>query len=159
MDKHMFLQEREREFATTLRVLQSMPEDKAHTKPGEKSKTARELAWVFVVEEHLLQALMENRLPSFSQHPPETIGEIIAEYERLHKETSAMIRNMTDEDLKKTAQFYVAPKKLGDVPKINLCWMLLFDSIHHRGQFSVYLRVAGAKVPSIYGPSADEQWI
>lgn len=33
------------------------------------------------------------------------------------------------------------------------------DSVHHRGQFSVYLRLAGGKVPSIYGPSADEPWM
>ena len=30
--------------------------------------------------------------------------------------------------------------------------------VHHRGQFSVYLRMADGKVPSIYGPSADEPW-
>jgi uncharacterized damage-inducible protein DinB len=35
---------------------------------------------------------------------------------------------------------------------------MLMDSIHHRGQMSVYLRCAGGKVPSIYGPSADEPW-
>ncbi len=34
--------------------------------------------------------------------------------------------------------------------------MMLFDQIHHRGQMSVYIRLAGGKVPSIYGPSADD---
>ncbi len=34
----------------------------------------------------------------------------------------------------------------------------VMDSVHHRGQFSVYLRLVGAKVPSIYGPSGDEPW-
>ncbi len=38
-------------------------------------------------------------------------------------------------------------------------WMLLCDQIHHRGQFSIYLRMAGGKVPSIYGPTADEPWM
>ena len=28
---------------------------------------------------------------------------------------------------------------------------------HHRGQLTVYLRLNGAKVPAIYGPSADEK--
>jgi len=28
---------------------------------------------------------------------------------------------------------------------------------HHRGQMTVYLRLMGAKVPALYGPSADEQ--
>jgi uncharacterized damage-inducible protein DinB len=47
---------------------------------------------------------------------------------------------------------------MGDVPKMQALWMFLCDQIHHRGQFSVYLRMADGKVPSIYGPSADEPW-
>ena len=38
-------------------------------------------------------------------------------------------------------------------------WLMLNDSIHHRGQLSVYERMAGGLVPSIYGPSADEPWM
>ena len=30
------------------------------------------------------------------------------------------------------------------------------DVGHHRGQMTVYLRLMGAKVPAIYGPSADD---
>jgi uncharacterized damage-inducible protein DinB len=41
------------------------------------------------------------------------------------------------------------------IPLGEALWIELLDHIHHRGQFSVYLRVAGAKVPSIYGPTAD----
>jgi uncharacterized damage-inducible protein DinB len=37
-----------------------------------------------------------------------------------------------------------------------MCWGYLFDMVHHRGQLSSYLRPMGAKVPSIYGPSADD---
>ena len=33
---------------------------------------------------------------------------------------------------------------------------MMLDHIHHRGQFTIYSRMAGAKVPQIYGPSADE---
>jgi uncharacterized damage-inducible protein DinB len=39
---------------------------------------------------------------------------------------------------------------------VDALWLELFDHIHHRGQFSVYVRLAGAKLPSIYGPTADE---
>jgi len=38
-------------------------------------------------------------------------------------------------------------------------WSVLMDQVHHRGQLSVYLRLVGAKVPSIYGPTADETWM
>jgi uncharacterized damage-inducible protein DinB len=38
----------------------------------------------------------------------------------------------------------------------DMLFGILFDAIHHRGQLSTYLRPMGAKVPSIYGPSADD---
>lgn len=63
-----------------------------------------------------------------------------------------------DADLDKTIQVFAGPGKMADVRKIDFFWFILMDSIHHRGQFSVYLRMAGGKVPAIYGPSADEKW-
>ena len=51
-----------------------------------------------------------------------------------------------------TVKFFTGPKTLGDIPKIDFLWFLLCDQIHHRGQLSVYLRMADGKVPSIYGP-------
>jgi uncharacterized damage-inducible protein DinB len=56
-------------------------------------------------------------------------------------------------------KFMVAPKTMGDLRCADVLWMLMMDSIHHRGQFSIYLRMADGKVPSIYGPSADEPWM
>ena len=48
--------------------------------------------------------------------------------------------------------------KIAPVSVKDLVWGMLHDQIHHRGQLSVYLRIVGGKVPSIYGPSADEPW-
>jgi uncharacterized damage-inducible protein DinB len=42
-------------------------------------------------------------------------------------------------------------------PRQQLAWMMLLDSVHHRGQLSTHLRPMGSKVPSMYGPSADEE--
>ena len=47
---------------------------------------------------------------------------------------------------------------MGELRRMDVLWFLLHDSIHHRGQFSIYLRMVDGKVPSIYGPSADEPW-
>ena len=65
----------------------------------------------------------------------------------------------SEEALNKTVQFPVGPGKMGDFRAMDVLWTSLMDQVHHRGQFSVYLRLAGAKVPSIYGPSADEPWM
>jgi uncharacterized damage-inducible protein DinB len=69
------------------------------------------------------------------------------------------VNKLSDADFDKTVKFIVAPKQMGDVRRGDLFQLMMHDMIHHRGQFSVYLRMAGAKVPSIYGPSADEPWM
>jgi uncharacterized damage-inducible protein DinB len=157
--KEIFLREREREFQTTIKVLRALPEEKKDLRPAAMSKTARELSFVFTAEEILLQKLLKNEpLGSSMAEAPATVHECIAAYEHSFAQTNQLVHSLSDEDLQGTADFFVGPKTPGKVPKINLCWMLFYDSIHHRGQFSVYLRMAGAKVPSIYGPTADEPW-
>lgn len=48
-------------------------------------------------------------------------------------------------------------KTLMTMPKAALIRTLVLNhSHHHRGQLSVYLRLLDVPVPSIYGPSADE---
>ncbi|HYK42494.1 MAG TPA: DinB family protein [Thermoanaerobaculia bacterium] len=47
---------------------------------------------------------------------------------------------------------------MGRIPVMDFFWNMLLDSIHHRGQLSVYVRLAGGRVPSIYGPTADVPW-
>jgi uncharacterized damage-inducible protein DinB len=66
---------------------------------------------------------------------------------------------MPDDQLDSTVQFPTGPGKMGNYTKQEFLWFLLSDQIHHRGQFSIYLRMAGGKVPSIYGPTADEPWM
>ena len=61
--------------------------------------------------------------------------------------------------LDETIEFFVGPKRTSHIPVAELIWFMLLDSIHHRGQLSVFLRAMHAKVPSIYGPSADEPWM
>jgi len=68
------------------------------------------------------------------------------------------VKATPDSRLAETVTFPSGPKQTADYPVIDFLWFMLMDSIHHRGQMSVYIRPAGGKVPSIYGPSADEPW-
>jgi uncharacterized damage-inducible protein DinB len=118
---------------------------------------------MFVME----QALMKNILTSdqaFSSttaakaQPPARIEELIAAFDKGHREAVEAIKALPLEKELGTVKFFTAPKTVGDIPTMQFLWMLLHDQIHHRGQFSIYLRMADAKVPSIYGPTADEPW-
>jgi uncharacterized damage-inducible protein DinB len=71
----------------------------------------------------------------------------------------AAVENMPDSRLSEEVTFFTGPGQMGMVPISEVLWLMLMDSIHHRGQLSVYVRMAGGKVPSIYGPSADKPWM
>lgn len=163
--KQIFLDAYEREHATTMKVLRAFPPEKAELRPHAKSKTARELAWVFVAERVLGIHLMKDEVMELmkagakSPPPPGSWDALLTELEKAHKQFGDEFAKMSDDDLNKSSTFFVAPKTPGQVPRMQLAWFLLHDQIHHRGQFSVYLRMADAKVPSIYGPTADEPWM
>ena len=162
--KEQFLNAFSREHQTTTRVLRAYPHEKHDLRPHAKSKTAAELAWVFPMEAALTEKALTDGFDWTKPMPPappapKSFDQIITAYEAAHDKIADMIEDMDEEELLETIKFPVAPKTLGDVAKIDFLQMLLADQIHHRGQFSVYLRLADAKVPSIYGPTADEPWM
>ena len=160
-EKEMFLQSFQREIQTTIKLLRAYPAAKADMKPAEKSRSARELAWVFVTEQGVVDMALKGKIDFTRPSPaaPSNYNEIITAVESAARDTVAKVTKATEDDLNKTVQFPVGPGKMSDMRKADVLWMTMQDQIHHRGQFSVYLRLAGAKVPSIYGPTADETWM
>jgi uncharacterized damage-inducible protein DinB len=161
--KQQFLASYEREHATTMRVLRAYPTDKLDLRPHPKCKTARELAWMFVLERGLGTRVMNNEfakgVPSGAPpSPPESWQDILGALEKAHKDFADLVASIPDDKMFDPVKFFTAPKTLDDIPGLDFLWFLLGDQIHHRGQFSIYLRMADARVPSIYGPSADEKW-
>jgi uncharacterized damage-inducible protein DinB len=155
-----FLAAYRREHATTEKVLRAFPPEQADLRPHERSSAARQVAWTFVVEERMMLLAVRNELvlgKGFTP-PPESWGEIVDAFAAQHEELLRQLEGASDADLQGTVRFYVAPRQTGDIPRMDFLWFMLHDQIHHRGQLSVYLRMAGGKVPSIYGPSADEPW-
>lgn len=150
----------EQETATTLKVLKAYPGDKAGLRPHERAKTALELAWMFAMEQRLASLAVQDKLDLSQGVPkaPADFDEVIRAFENGRADILNLLREGPDDLLEGTVRFFVGPKQMGDIPKPRFLWFLLHDQIHHRGQFSVYLRMADGKVPSIYGPSADEPW-
>jgi uncharacterized damage-inducible protein DinB len=143
-----------KEFATTLKVMHAYPADKVDFAPHERSQTAKRLMATFIFEMYLMRAYIFGEKvdrSAFQQYNKETLNELIVDFE---KETRAVIEHvgkLSDDELNKTVEFagttFVADR---------FALMMLFDQIHHRGQLTVYTRLAGGKVPSIYGPYADD---
>jgi len=160
--REQYLNVYEEEFQRTMRVLRAYPPEKGDLRPHPKSKTARELAWMFVFE----QGAMEKGLttgfdfskPARMPPAPESFDQILAVFETGHKKVAGLISQLRDDEMYSTVQFFTGPGRIGDMSRAQFLWLMLHDQIHHRGQFSIYLRMADGKVPAIYGPSADEPW-
>lgn len=162
--KQLFLESYEREHAITMRVLRAYPADRADLRPHPKCKTARELAWVFTLERWLGNMVLDDAFasgnpPGSPPPPPESWVDVLSSFEKAHEEFGGRVRATPDDVLFRTVRFFTGRGTLSDVRRIDLLWFLLSDEIHHRGQFSIYLRLADGKVPSIYGPSGDEPWM
>ncbi|MFB3910525.1 MAG: DinB family protein [Candidatus Eisenbacteria bacterium] len=162
--KDRFLEVYETEHERTMRVLRAYPVEQLDLRPHEKLKTARELAWVFVGERRLgvkvwSDAFAHAAPAGKAPLVPDSWEELLDTLEAAHAEFREVVRATPEEQLVEKVHFFVAPKTMGEIRRIDWAWFLLHDQIHHRGQFSVYLRMAGGKVPSIYGPTADEPWI
>lgn len=160
-EKEMFVNALQREFGTTVKILKQLPPDKADFRPaGEKLRSAKELVATFLAELGVVDGVVKGKV-EFGVPPASfsTYGDLVSAYENKHKEVLPKVTAMSEGDWNTKITVPVGPKQMGEVRKGDMLWLMLNDSIHHRGQFSIYLRLVGAKVPSIYGPSGDEPWM
>ncbi len=160
--KEYFLKALEEEHATTMKVLRAYPVEELGLRPNPTARSARELGWTFALDGMLGALVFEDvfadRLSDPMPEAPAEWDEVLESVESAHREFASLIRRTPEAELLKPVRFFTAPRTLGQTTRLDWIWFLLHDTIHHRGQFSVYLRMAGGRVPSIYGPTADESW-
>ena len=72
------------------------------------------------------------------------------------RRSQARLATVDDAKWDSQARLKMDGKVMWEAPLGDMLFGFLLDAIHHRGQLSSYLRPMGAKVPSIYGPSADD---
>lgn len=156
-ERELFIGFWEREAPATLKVIERVPEEKSDYRPDPRSRNARDLAWLIVFEERaLVEGLEKCRIDWIDVPAPETMKEVVDTYRREHTDLVRRLREVQAEAWEKEVPFFMAGSELMRPKGSVLAWGFLFDVIHHRGQLSTYLRPMGAKVPAIYGPSADE---
>jgi uncharacterized damage-inducible protein DinB len=153
-EKDHFIATHSRENATLLNLLKAYPADQLDMTPAPKSRTARELAFVLANQELFFKQAAEGAIDFslFANQAPATMDEIIATLGKNQAAVMEALAGASVQDLNQIINFGGH-----DMRRIDAMWANQFDLVHHRGQFSVYLRIAGAKVPSIYGPTADTQ--
>lgn len=148
---------RKAELPTFIRVLKAIPPGKLDYRPDPKSRTAAELAWLLATEEAALVALLDTGTVQWKEvKPPARIEEIVAAFERSAAAVDERLSRLDAAGWEKKGRFLMEGAPAWEDTIGQFFWGFLFDAVHHRGQLTAYLRPMGGKVPSIYGPSADD---
>lgn len=140
----------------TRRVIEAVPADKCSYTPDDRSMTAIDLAWHLASSEWMFSRMvLDGQTPGGEGKRPENIktpADVLKFYDETVAPVKGELKNATPEQLAKVIDFH----GVFQAPGVAYMNLMLNHSSHHRGQLSVYLRPMGAKVPGIYGPSADE---
>jgi len=145
------------EITTTKRVMGAVPAARGDYTPDAKSMTALDLAWhIASSEPFFLNAVCEGQFSHGEGTRPDnirTVQDVLAWYDANLPPVLERAKALSGEHLAKDIDLF----GLMQAPAVWYLTLMVKHSSHHRGQLSAYLRPMGAKVPGIYGPSADSQ--
>ena len=162
MNGAMLLPEFDHEMANTRKTLERLPEDKLDFTPHEKSWAMRQLAghvaqlpgWVTVT----LESTELDLEQPFPQPTLDSRDDILATFDGAVKGARAVLEAASAEDLMVPWTLKMGDQVVFTMPRIGVLRSFVMNHvIHHRGQLTIYLRLTGAPLPALYGPSADEE--
>ncbi len=156
------LAELDQEAATTRRVLQRVPDDKLGWKPHAKSMSLGQLALhVASIPGAIAKFLANDSLDmagvNFQQSAASSVAELLHTLDDSVKAAKEMLSGLDERSASATWKLTRGSTELLAAPRMAVARSIMLNHwYHHRGQLSVYLRLLHVPVPSIYGPSADE---
>jgi uncharacterized damage-inducible protein DinB len=160
----LVLDELEREAELSRRALQEVPAGKSEWKPHERSMVFGYLAdmvanipnWVAMI---VTKPELDIAPPGGQQQKREALNDSAAFVSALDASMAAArsaLKQTTDEHLMTDWKLLAGGKPVIETSRYVMIRDTINHWVHHRGQMTVYLRLMGAKVPALYGPSADD---
>jgi len=155
------LQELEQEAQTTRRLLERVPADRLTWRPHSKSRTLGELALhVATVPGGVAEFVSQPspvQAPQFIDPSPQAASELLPALDESIAKARKILGAMDDTALLETWRIMNGDREIVALPRIGFVRSIMLNHwYHHRGQLSVYLRELDVPIPSIYGPTADE---
>ena len=154
------LQELDQEAKTTRRVLERVPGDQLGWRPHKKARTLGELALHVASTPGAVATLAsqsEIQAPDFRDASPTSAAELIPALDESIATAKRVLGSMDDATVNGMWRMKRNGHDVIAMPRAALLRSIMLNHwYHHRGQLSVYLRELGVPIPSIYGPSADE---
>jgi uncharacterized damage-inducible protein DinB len=155
-----FLQELEQEAHATRRALERVPENKLDWRPHPKSMSLGQLSLHIAVMPGAIAELSTQspfQVKNFTQEPATSTSQLLSTLDESLAKARQVLKNTDDAALGTMWKMVDGEKEIMAIPRAALLRTVMLNHwYHHRGQLTVYLRELGVPVPSIYGPSADE---
>jgi uncharacterized damage-inducible protein DinB len=158
----LFMAELEREVAATRNSVARVPEKRNEWRPHEKSMRLGYLAALVATMPSWIEAIVKDDEIDFKAphaYQTEEFGstrELVEAFDRSLEKARKALAGTTDEHLLTNWRLRAGEHIITETPRYIVIQDTFTHLAHHRGQLTVYLRLTGASVPSIYGPSADE---
>jgi uncharacterized damage-inducible protein DinB len=160
-----FLAELESEAGKSRRVLEQVPTGKRDFKPHERSMEMGYLCELVAnISSWVGMAITLNELdiapkdgPKYKPAELNTPEELVAALDKAVGQAREALQNTTDEHLATKWRLLAGGQLAFEQPRHDVIRDTFLHSAHHRGQLTVYLRLLGSKVPSVYGPTADDK--
>jgi uncharacterized damage-inducible protein DinB len=156
-------QELDMEMQTTRRVLERVPDDRLGWRPHAKSRSLGGLALHVAMTPGSVAQLVSSpspaQVPDFAamEQEPKSAAELVPALEQSVAQAKKALGGLDDAALLATWRLARGEQELLALPRIAFLRSIMLNHwYHHRGQLTVYLRELNVPVPSIYGPSADE---
>ena len=156
--------ELQQEAATTRRLLERVPQERLAWQPHAKSMTLGRLAaHIANLPGMLVGALTKDALDADelkAESPSaESVADILEAFDKKIKCALELLKTQSDESYMLAPWRYTSGEHvIFEMPRLAVIrFVALNHIIHHRGQLSVYLRLLDVPLPSVYGPTADEQ--
>jgi uncharacterized damage-inducible protein DinB len=149
------------EMATTRRVLERVPSEKAQWKPHPKSFPLGHLAQLVATMPGWLTRTIrdtEINLATSAGYSFEQTDTLLGQFDRHVREAREALASAKDPDFDVMWSLKHGERVLFSSPRGIVVRQHINHLIHHRGQLTVYLRLIDVPIPSVYGPTADERW-
>lgn len=156
-NREFFVSRRAIEAPLLERAFRAVPTDGIEWRPEPKARSARELLGHLIGhEQDILEMFATGVLNHRVQVPFGDVDDAVGMLREASQNVESMVQSLEDDGWDNNkVKVFVDGNFAYEARVQDVAWVLLFDSVHHRGQLSTYLRPMGGKVPSMYGPSAD----
>jgi len=157
----VLLAEMDQESQSTARVLERVPQSQLSWRPHAKSMSLGQLALHVATIPGAVAELASHTTipepPAFIQAEAATSAELVPALKASLAKAREILGGMDDAKLMDTWRLMSGGKELMAMPRAAVIRMIMLNHwYHHRGQLLVYLRMHNVPLPSVYGPTADE---